>query len=52
MSENEAVSFGKAAEQLFISLPAVIKQINALEANRDLQLFHRTHRGLVVTKAD
>ena len=51
MSENEAVSFDKAAEQLFISLPAVIKQINALEANRDLQLFHRTHRGLVVTKA-
>lgn len=47
----EAGSFSKAAEQLFISPPAVIKQINALEANLDLQLFHRTHRGLVVTKA-
>ena len=47
----EAGSFSKAAEQLFISPPAVIKQINALEANLNLQLFHRTHRGLVVTKA-
>lgn len=46
----EAGSFSKAAEQLFISPPAVIKQINALEANLNLQLFHRTHRGLVVTK--
>ena len=44
-------SFNKAAEKLFISPPAVIKQINLLEENLDLQLFVRTHRGLVLTNA-
>ena len=47
----EADSFNKAAEKLYISPPAVIKQINLLEENLDLQLFVRTHRGLVLTKA-
>ena len=47
----EAGSFNKAAEKLYISSPAVIKQINLLEENLDLQLFVRTHRGLVLTKA-
>ena len=47
----EAGSFSKAAEKLFISPPAVIKQINSLEASLSLQLFYRTHRGLVVTEA-
>lgn len=47
----EAGSFNKAAEKLYISPPAVIKQINLLEENLDLQLFVRTHRGLVLTKA-
>ena len=47
----ECGSFNKAAEKLFISPPAVIKQINLLEENLDLQLFVRTHRGLVLTKA-
>ena len=47
----EAGSFNKAAEKLYISSPAVIKQINLLEENMDLQLFVRTHRGLVLTKA-
>ena len=47
----EAGSFNKAAEKLFISPPAVIKQINLLEENLDLQLFIRTHRGLVLTEA-
>ena len=44
-------SFSKAAEQLYISAPAVIKQINSHEDSLKLQLFERTHRGLVVTKA-
>lgn len=44
-------SFNKAAEKLYISPPAVIKQINLLEESLDLQLFVRTHRGLVLTNA-
>lgn len=47
----EAGSFSKAAEQLYISAPAVIKQINSLEASLCMKLFDRTHRGLVVTEA-
>lgn len=47
----EAGSFSKAAEQLYISAPAVIKQINSLEASLGMKLFDRTHRGLVVTEA-
>ena len=47
----EAGSFNKAAERLYISPPAVIKQINLLEKSLDLQLFIRTHRGLQLTKA-
>ena len=47
----ESGSFSKAAEKLFISSPAVIKQINSLESSLGLQLFNRTHRGLVVTEA-
>jgi DNA-binding transcriptional LysR family regulator len=44
-------SFSKAADKLFISPPAVIKQINSLESSLELQLFARTHRGLIVTEA-
>ena len=44
-------SFSKAADKLFITPPAVIKQINALENSLELQLFERTHRGLIVTDA-
>lgn len=47
----DAGSFNKAAEKLYISAPAVIKQINLLENNLGLKLFERTHRGLVVTEA-
>ena len=47
----ESGSFNKAAERLYISPPAVIKQINLLEENLDLQLFVRTHRGLSLTRA-
>lgn len=51
LSVAESGSFNKAAEKLYISPPAVIKQINLLEDSLDLQLFIRTHRGLRMTKA-
>ena len=41
----DAGSFNKAAEELFISPPAVIKQINLLEAQLGLTLFVRTLSG-------
>lgn len=44
-------SFNKAAEKLYISPPAVIKQINLLEGSLDLLLFIRNHRGLALTDA-
>ena len=47
----EAGSFNKAAERLYISPPAVIKQINLLESSLGVRLFTRTHRGLVLTEA-
>lgn len=47
----DAGSFNKAAEELFITPTAVIKQINLLEGSLDVKLFERTHRGLILTKA-
>lgn len=44
-------SFSKAAEKMYITSPAVIKQINSLEGSLNLRLFERTHRGLFVTAA-
>lgn len=36
---------------MYITSPAVIKQINSLEGSLNLRLFERTHRGLFVTAA-
>lgn len=47
----DAGSFNKAAEELYITPTAVIKQINLLEAKLDIELFKRTHRGLSLTNA-
>ncbi len=47
----DAGSFNKAAEEAYITPTAVIKQINLLEADLDVKLFERTHRGLKLTKA-
>ena len=47
----DAGSFNKAAEELFITPPAVIKQITSLESSRDLKLFIRSPRGLKLTEA-
>ena len=44
-------SFNKAAEALYITAPAVTKQINLLEKDLGLSLFIRTHRGLILTEA-
>lgn len=48
---SDAGSFNKAAEKLYITPTAVIKQINLLEESLDVKLFERTHRGLILTKA-
>lgn len=42
-------SFHKAAEGLYISSTAVIKQINALEKHLDLKLLDRTNHGVTLT---
>lgn len=44
-------SFNKASEEIYISPAAVIKQINLLEKSLGVQLFERTHRGLILTEA-
>ena len=41
----ESGSFSKAAEKLYISSPAVIKQINSLEASLGVQLFSKIGRA-------
>lgn len=44
-------SFTRAAERLFISPTAVMKQINALEAHLDLKLMERSTHGIRLTPA-
>ena len=41
----ELGSFSRAAEALYISAPAVIKQIGLLEDRIGVKLFLRTHQG-------
>ena len=43
--------FTKAAEELYITPTAVIKQMNLLESKLGLKLFERSHRGLALTAA-
>ncbi len=47
----DAGSFSKASEIMYISPTAVMKQINLLESNLEVQLFYRTPRGLTLTNA-
>lgn len=47
----ECGSFTKAAERLFISPTAVMKQINALENHLGLKLISRTNQGIKLTPA-
>lgn len=44
-------SFTKAAEKLYISPTAVMKQMNALEAHLNLKLMDRTRHGIHLTPA-
>lgn len=44
-------SFNKAAEQLYISPPSVMKQVNALERHLELKLLDRTNQGIRLTPA-
>lgn len=45
----ETGSFNKAADILFISYSAVVKQMNLLESSLGVTLFTRTHRGIRLT---
>ena len=47
----EAGSFSKAAQALFITPTAVIKQMNLLESRLGVTLFHRSHQGLSLSRA-
>lgn len=47
----EVGSFTKAADDLYITPTAVMKQINALEKELSVTLFGRTNHGLRLTKA-
>lgn len=47
----DAGSFNKAAEEAFITVPAVIKQIHLLEEKLGLTLFVRTHKGVTLTES-
>ena len=47
----ESGSFGKAAETLFISTPAIVQQINLLENRCGFPLFNRSNRGVTLTPA-
>lgn len=44
-------SFSKAAEKLFISTTAVIKQINTLEEDTGPKLFNRSYKGVSLTES-
>lgn len=45
------LTFSKAAENLFISQPALSRQIQALENTLGVNLFERSNRGLALTPA-
>ena len=47
----EEGSFSKAAEKMYITHTAVIKQVSGLETHLGVKLFHRTTHGVTLTPA-
>lgn len=47
----EELHFTRAAELLYVSQPALSKQIRALERQLGAELFHRGPRGVTLTEA-
>ena len=47
----DELSFTRAAEALFVSQPALSKQVRALETRLDAELFTRGHRSIALTEA-
>ncbi|MBE6032703.1 MAG: LysR family transcriptional regulator [Clostridiales bacterium] len=50
MAAAEGGTFSKAAEQLYITPPGILKQINALEGELGFALFHRSKKGISLTE--
>lgn len=48
VAENN--SFSKASQELFISIPAVKKQIDLLEKQLSIKLFNRNYKGVFLTE--
>ncbi|HEX5812831.1 MAG TPA: LysR family transcriptional regulator [Pseudonocardia sp.] len=47
----DELSFTRAAEALFVSQPALSKQVRALETRLNAELFTRGHRSVALTEA-
>lgn len=47
----ESGSFSKAAQAIFVTPTAIIKQMNTLESRLGITLFNRSHKGLTLTSA-
>jgi DNA-binding transcriptional LysR family regulator len=47
ISVAESGSFSKAAKQNYISVPAIIAQIDLLEEETGIELFIRTNHGII-----